>query len=78
MYFMLLEVIKLSCYDLHVYVIVLSLQTDMIIIRWHLWAPVIILLVILLGHSISGQPYPNCGGNCQRNGEYDMFSNIIT
>jgi len=47
----------------------------MSIIRWHLWAPVIILLMV---HSTSGQSYPNCGGNCQRDGEYDMFYIIIT
>jgi len=70
-YFMILEVITLCCYDLHV----LPLQTDMSIIRWHLWAPVIILLVV---HSTSGQLYPNCGGGCQRDGECDMFSIIIT
>ena len=36
-----------------------------------------ILLVVILGHFTSGQQYPNCG-DCQRDGEYDMFSIIIT
>jgi len=38
---------------------------------------VITLLMVMLGHFTSGQSYPNCGGDCQRDGEYDMFSIII-
>ena len=44
----------------------MTIQTNMIIIS----------LVILLGHSTSGQQYPNCG-NCHRDGEYDMFCIIV-
>ena len=36
----------------------------------------IILLVVILGHSTSGQQYPNCG-SCQRDGECDMFCIIV-
>ena len=36
-----------------------------------------ILLVVILGHSTSGQQYPNCA-SCQHGGEYDIFSIIIT
>jgi len=36
-----------------------------------------ILLMLMLDHFTSGQQYPNCG-DCQRDGEYDMFSIIIT
>jgi len=39
---------------------------------------IVTLLVVILVHSTSGQSYPNCGGNCRRDGEYDMFSIIIT
>jgi len=37
-----------------------------------------LMMMLLLVHSTSGQPYPDCGGNCQRDGEYNMFSIIIT
>ena len=38
---------------------------------------VTILLVAILECSTSDQQYPNCG-DCQRDGEYDMFSTIMT
>ena len=38
---------------------------------------IFLMVLWLLGHSTSGQQYPNCG-NCQRDGEYDMFFIIIT
>ena len=37
---------------------------------------IIILLVVILSHSTSGQQYPNCS-SCGRDGEYDMFCIIV-